>query len=70
MKALLTGSIANTKQLIQCRPNSMFIAAEDCITLIRLFSNDSGKKVVVLNNYVHVRRINGDTLSKTINEKN
>ncbi|MBU3076080.1 hypothetical protein [Clostridium estertheticum] len=48
----------------------MFIAAEDCITLIRLFSNDSGKKVVVLNNYVHVRRINGDTLSKTINEKN
>lgn len=69
IKALLAGSISNTNELLKYSTNEFFVVAEDIMTLIGMFANNLDKMVIVSESYVHVRRINKNTLSKTISEK-
>lgn len=69
IRGLLAGSISKTKELLEYNPGSSFVTGEDFITLIRLFANNLSKRVVVSENYVHVRRISNNSLSKNISNK-
>lgn len=69
IRGLLAGSISKTKELLEYNPGSSFVTGEDFITLIRLFANNLNKRVVVSENYVHVRRISSNSLSKNISNK-
>lgn len=70
IRGLLAGSICKTKELLEYTPSSFFSMAEDFMTLIRLFANNLNKRVIVSENYVHVRRVVDNSLSKNIsNEK-
>lgn len=69
IRGLLAGSISKTKELLEYNPGSSFVTAEDFMTLIRLFANNLNKRVVVSENYVHVRRMSINSLSKNISNK-
>jgi len=69
IEAFLAGSISKNSNLIKYNPGEKFRAAEDYIALSRMFANNLTKKIIVTEDLIHVRRINENSLSKTIGSK-
>lgn len=61
--AFSAGAIYNTQQLKPNIADGFFRIGEDHVMLARLFANNIGKRVKVLESYFHIRRIDPGTLS-------
>lgn len=64
--AFLAGSIIKNSDLTKYNPVDKFRAAEDYIMFTRMFSNNLSKRILVTEELIHVRRIDENSLSKSI----
>lgn len=67
--AFLAGSIIKNSDLIKYNPVDKFRAAEDYIMFTRMFTNNLSKRILVTEELIHVRRIDENSLSKSIGTK-
>ena len=69
IKVMQAGAIMKTNDFKENVTSSIFDVSEDFVTISKLLQKNLDKRIKVSDNYVHVRRINKNSLSKTITSK-
>lgn len=69
MMALNAGAVYKTEVIKRYNNEPMFKVGEDFVRIVRLFAENSHKKILVSNSFVYVRRISNTSLSKTISSE-